>query len=46
MKIEEWRPGPGESEALARAIYTTRQVQPQIPMALYRAVAQVLTYVL
>jgi flagellar biosynthetic protein FlhB len=31
---------------LARAIYNTSQVQQQIPMALYKAVAQVLTYVL
>lgn len=31
---------------LARAIYNTSQVQQQIPAALYRAVAQVLTYVL
>lgn len=31
---------------LARAIYNTSQVQQQIPAALYRAVAQVLNYVL
>lgn len=31
---------------LARAIYNTSQVNQQIPMALYKAVAQVLTYVL
>lgn len=31
---------------LARAIYNTSQVNQQIPMPLYRAVAQVLTYVL
>ncbi|KWH08493.1 flagellar biosynthetic protein FlhB [Burkholderia territorii] len=31
---------------LARAIYNTSQVNQQIPAALYRAVAQVLTYVL
>jgi flagellar biosynthetic protein FlhB len=31
---------------LARAIYATSQVQQQIPMALYQAVARVLTYVL
>jgi flagellar biosynthetic protein FlhB len=31
---------------LARAIYATSQVQQQIPMPLYKAVAQVLTYVL
>jgi flagellar biosynthesis protein FlhB len=31
---------------LARAIYHTSQVNQQIPMVLYRAVAQVLTYVL
>lgn len=31
---------------LARAIYNTSQVQQQIPAALYKAVAQVLTYVL
>lgn len=31
---------------LARAIYNTSQVHQQIPMALYKAVAQVLTYVL
>jgi flagellar biosynthetic protein FlhB len=35
-----------ELPPLARAIYNTSQVQQQIPMALYRAVAQVLTYVL
>jgi flagellar biosynthetic protein FlhB len=31
---------------LARAVYHTSQVQQQIPMPLYRAVAQVLTYVM
>jgi flagellar biosynthetic protein FlhB len=35
-----------EIPPLARALYNTSQVQQQIPMSLYRAVAQVLTYVL
>ncbi len=35
-----------ELPPLARAIYNSSQVQQQIPMTLYRAVAQVLTYVL
>jgi flagellar biosynthetic protein FlhB len=35
-----------ELPPLARALYNTSQVQQQIPMSLYRAVAQVLTYVL
>ncbi|WP_018411180.1 flagellar type III secretion system protein FlhB [Methyloversatilis thermotolerans] len=35
-----------ELPPLARAIYNTSQVNQQIPMPLYRAVAQVLTYVL
>ncbi|MGC1548513.1 MAG: flagellar type III secretion system protein FlhB [Rhodanobacter sp.] len=35
-----------ELPPLARAIYNTSQVNQQIPAALYRAVAQVLTYVL
>jgi flagellar biosynthetic protein FlhB len=35
-----------ELAPLARAIYNTSQVQQQIPMALYRAVSQVLNYVL
>lgn len=35
-----------EAPPLARAIYNTSQVNQQIPAALYRAVAQVLTYVL
>ncbi|MOA53749.1 Flagellar biosynthetic protein FlhB [compost metagenome] len=35
-----------EAPPLARAIYFTTQVNQQIPMQLYRAVAHVLTYIL